>query len=130
MRFRVIVIVFVVELATSTLHGQLRSRVQASGFANPVAFVQDPVDRNIQLVLQQNGRIRVVRSGTLLAADFLDVGGSIVSGGEQGLLGMAFAPDTASSGRFYINFTNRSGHTVVARFRRTDPVVADGGSRF
>ena len=130
MRFRVIVIVFVVELATSTLHGQLRSRVQASGFANPVAFVQDPVDRNIQFVLQQNGRIRVVRSGTLLAADFLDVGGSIVSGGEQGLLGMAFAPDTASSGRFYINFTNRSGHTVVARFRRTDPVVADGGSRF
>ena len=97
MRFRVIVIVFVVELATSTLHGQLRSRVQASGFANPVAFVQDPVDRNIQLVLQQNGRIRVVRSGTLLAADFLDVGGSIVSGGEQGLLGMAFAPDTASN---------------------------------
>ncbi len=129
-RLRAIVIVLVVELATSTLHGQLRARVQASGFANPVAFVQDPVDRNIQFVVQQNGRIRVVRSGTLLAADFLDVGGSIVSGGEQGLLGMAFAPDTASSGRFYINFTNRSGHTVVARFRRTDPVVADVGSRF
>lgn len=125
-----ILISILVELGASTLHAQLRARVQATGFTNPLAVVQDPVDRNIQFVVQQNGRIRVIRSGTVLPADFLDVGGSIVSGGEQGLLGMAFAPDTATSGRFFINFTNRSGHTVVARFRRSDPVVADSGSRF
>ena len=48
------------------------------------------------------------------------------SGGERGLLGMAFAPDYASSGRFFVNFTNTAGHTVVARFRRSaDPLVAD-----
>ena len=43
---------------------------------------------------------------------------------------MAFSPDTATSGRFFVNFTNRSGHTVVARFRRTDALVADPASRF
>jgi hypothetical protein len=80
--------------------------------------------------VQQNGRIRVVQLGAVLATDFLDVSGSIVAGGEQGLLGFAFPPDTATSGRFFVNFTNRSGDTVVARFRRSSPVVADIGSRF
>ena len=119
-----------VVLATATANAQLRTRVQASGFASPVAVITDPLDRNIQFVVQQNGRIRVVRNGSVLAADFLDVSASIVSGGEQGLLGMAFTPDTPTSGRFFVNFTNRSGHTVVARFRRGDPVVADPASRF
>jgi glucose/arabinose dehydrogenase len=127
---RALIIIILVELAAASLHAQLRARVQATGFTTPIAFVQDPVDRNIQFVAQQNGRIRVIRSGVVLPEDFLDVSGSIVSGGEQGLLGMAFAPDTSTSGRFFVNFTNRSGDTVVARFRRTNPTVADAASRF
>lgn len=119
-----------VGLAGVDVGAQLRARVQASGFSSPVAFVQDPLDRNVQFVLQQNGHIRTVRNGVVLSTDFLDVSGSVVSGGEQGLLGMAFAPDTATSGRFFINFTNRSGNTVIARFRRADPVTADAASRF
>jgi glucose/arabinose dehydrogenase len=112
-------------------HAQLRSQVYASGFASPVAFVQDPTDRNVQFVVQQGGRIRVLRNGTILPSDFLNLAGSITSGGERGLLGLAFAPDYASSGRFFVNFTNGSGDTVVARFRRSaDPVVADPSSRF
>jgi glucose/arabinose dehydrogenase len=64
-------------------------------------------------------------------ADFLDLAPVVQAGGEQGLLGMAFAPDHATSRRFFVNFTNRQGHTVVARFRRSDdPLVADVGSRF
>src|SRR5262249_29943008 len=116
--------------ASAHVRAQLRTRVLASGFATPVAFVQDPLDRNIQFVVEQSGRIRVIRSGVVLAREFLDVGSSIVSGGEQGLVGMAFPPDTATTGRFFIKFNNRQGHTVVARFRRTDPVVADAASRF
>jgi glucose/arabinose dehydrogenase len=129
-QIRVVVVLLLVELAAAGVHAQLRARVQVTGLTNPVAFVQDPVDRNIQFIVQQNGRIRSVRSGVVLGQDFLDVGGSIVSGGEQGLLGMAFSPDTATSGRFFINFTNQSGHTVVARYRRSDPVAADAASRF
>ena len=112
------------------LAAQLRLRTQATGFTSPVAVLQDPADRNVQFVVQQGGRIRVVRAGVVLPADFLDVSSSIVAGGEQGLLGMAFPPDTAASGRFFVNFTNRSGDTVVARFRRASPVAADIASRF
>src|SRR5262245_12452524 len=130
MRLWAICLIAGIGLSVVDLHAQLRARVQASGFTTPLAFVQDPLDRNVQFVVQQDGRIRVIRSGAVLATDFLDVRGQVVSGGEQGLLGMAFAPDTAASGRFFINFTNRSGHTVVARFRRSDPVVADAASRF
>ncbi|MQA28711.1 MAG: glucose dehydrogenase [Luteitalea sp.] len=110
---------------------QLRSHVHASGFTLPVAIVQDPVDSEVQFVVEQGGRIRAIRAGTVVAADFLDVSGSVRSGGEQGLLGLAFAPDYSTSRRFFVNFTNRDGHTVVARFRRSDdPLVADAGSRF
>lgn len=117
-------------LVAEGVYAQLRLRTHASGFTSPIAVVQDPADRNTQFVVQQNGRIRVVQLGAVLATDFLDVSGSIVSGGEQGLLGFAFPPDTATSGRFFVNFTNRSGDTVVARFRRSSPIVADTGSRF
>ncbi|RPJ62412.1 MAG: hypothetical protein EHM24_25920, partial [Acidobacteria bacterium] len=109
----------------------LRARVYASGFQNPVAFVQDPTDRAVQFVLEQSGVIRAVRGGTVLEANFLDLTASVLAGGERGLLGLAFAPDYAASGRFYVNFTNQQGHTVVARFRRSgNPVVADPASRF
>src|SRR4249920_3205865 len=116
---------------TAAQQPQLRLRLQASGFANPVAFVQDPSDRSVQFVVQQDGHIRVVRGATVLGPDFLDLSSAIVSGGEQGLLGLAFSPDTLTSGRFFVDFTNRSGDTVVARFRRPGAdVIADAASRF
>ncbi len=109
----------------------LRTAVYVSGLTAPVAFVQDPSNPSVQFVVEQGGRIRVVRNGVLLGTDFLDLRGAVNAGGERGLLGLAFAPDYASSGRVYVNFTNASGHTVVARFRRSaDPVVADPASRF
>jgi glucose/arabinose dehydrogenase len=112
------------------MHAQLRTRVQASGFSAPTAFVQDPTDRAVQFVVQQDGHIRVLQGATVLAADFIDLSSALVSGGEQGLLGLAFAPNVAS-GRFFVDFTNRSGDTVVARLRRSSvPVVADPASRF
>jgi glucose/arabinose dehydrogenase len=109
----------------------LRSVVYATGFTLPVAVVQDPTDRNVQFVVEQGGRIRVVRAGNVLPTDFLDLRQSVAAGGERGLLGMAFPPNTATSRRFYVNFTNRDGNTVVARLRRSsDPLIADPASRF
>jgi glucose/arabinose dehydrogenase len=107
-----------------------RFRVYASGLTSPVAFVQDPTNSSVQFVVEQAGRIRVVRSGVVQPTDFLDLRTQISAGGERGLLGMATAPDYASSGRFFVNFTNPEGHTVVARFRRSaNPLVADPASR-
>jgi glucose/arabinose dehydrogenase len=121
----------VASLVVADLHAQLRVRTQAAGFSQPLAFVQDPTDRATQFVVQQGGRIRVMRGASVLPQDFLDVSAAIVAGGEQGLLGLAFPPDAATSRRFFLNFTNRAGDTVVARFRRSgDAALADPSSRF
>ena len=111
---------------------QVRFQPFASGFSLPVGFVQDPTDPSIHFVIQQSGRIRVVRSRTVLAQDFLNVSSLISCCGERGLLGLAFAPDYATSRRFYVNYTNPAGHTVIARFLRSvgNPLVADAASRF
>jgi glucose/arabinose dehydrogenase len=110
----------------------LRSHVHVSGLSSPVAFVQDPTNLAVQFVVEQGGRIRVVENGVLQATDFLDLRGSISAGGERGLLGMALSPDYATSGRFYVNFTNPQGHTVIARFVRatSTPPTANPSSRF
>ena len=115
----------------------LRTEVVATGLQRPVGFVQDPSDPATQYILQHGGRIRVLRTGSLKGADFLDLSGAIVNIGEQGLLGLAFPPDYGATGRFYVSFSaadvgQGSGHTVVARFNRSthDPRVADPGSRF
>jgi glucose/arabinose dehydrogenase len=117
-------------VARVSVQAQLSGRVYAAGFTTPIAFVQDPVDRGVQFVVQQNGHIRVVRDGVVLSDDFLDLSRETAAGGERGLLGFAFAPD-ADGRRFFVNFTNQSGDTVVARFRRAaGAVVADPASRF
>ena len=110
---------------------QPRATPFAAGFSRPVGFIQDPIDRAVQFVVEQGGLIRAVRNGAVLAEPFLDVRGVITSDGERGLLGLAFPPDAGVTGRFYVNFTNLQGHTVVARFRRSsNPLVADPATRF
>jgi len=90
-----------------------------ASFTAPVFVTAPPQDRNVQFVVEQGGRIMVVRDGRKLARPFLDVSSQIVSGGEQGLLSMAFAPDYAQSGRFYVDYTDRNGDTRVVEYRRS-----------
>jgi glucose/arabinose dehydrogenase len=118
-------------LAPHVAGAQIRLEVFASGFQSPVAVVQDPTNSAVFFVVEQAGRIRTVRNRLIEPVDFLDIRPAVGSGGERGLLGLAFSPDYASSGRFFVNFTDRSGDTVVARFRRSsNPLVADAASRF
>jgi glucose/arabinose dehydrogenase len=86
-------------------------------FASPLFVTSPPGDRRRLFVVEQGGRIRVVRGGRVLRRPFLDVSARIVAGGEQGLLGLAFAPDYARSRRFYVNYTNRSGDTRIVEYR-------------
>jgi glucose/arabinose dehydrogenase len=129
--FRLSIGVLVFTSWSGAAHAQLATRVHASGFTTPVAFVQDPANAAVQFIVEQGGRIRVVKSGVVLATEFLNLSSSISTGGERGLLGLALAPDYVTSGRFFVNFTDLSGNTVVARFKRSaDPLVADAASRF
>jgi glucose/arabinose dehydrogenase len=117
---------------SSSAFAQLHATTFVSGLTQPVAFIQDPGDPTIQYVVEQVGRVRVIRNGALQAAPFLDLSSAISSGGERGLLGLALPPDSAGSGRVFVNFTNPAGDTVVARFKRStsNPLVADPASRF
>ena len=109
----------------------LRALAHASGFSSPVAIVQDPTDPLVQFVVEQGGRIRVVSNGAVRPTDFLDLRPVVQVSGERGLLGMALAPDYPASGRFYVNFTNTAGDTVIARHTRSsNSLVADPASRF
>jgi glucose/arabinose dehydrogenase len=99
-------------------------------FSNPVYVAGAPGDKSRLFVVEQEGRIRVVRKGHKQSRPFLDISGSVLSGGERGLLSMAFAPDYASSGLFYVYFTGNNGDVRVQQFKRSaDPNVAAAGSR-
>ena len=129
------VCVVALTLVAEPSFAQLSAVLAASGLSQPVALVQDPSQPNVQVIVEQGGRVRVVRRGVLLPndfPDFLDLRGQVLFSGEQGLLGLAFAPDYATSGRVFVNFVNLSGNTVIARFRRSaaSPIRADPGSRF
>ena len=94
----------------------------AQGLAQPVA-VTTPGDGRLYVV-EQGGTVRVVQDGTLLPEPFLDLRDRVRSGGERGLLGLAFAPDYASSGRLYVDYTDRDGNSVLARFTRARGAAA------
>jgi glucose/arabinose dehydrogenase len=102
--------------------------VSIGRFDHPLYVTAPRGDRRRVFVVEQTGRIRVVRGGKTLARPFLDVSGSIVSGGEQGLLGMAFAPDYSKSGLFYVDYTDTHGDTRVVEFKRQTADRADPGS--
>jgi len=109
---------------------QLRTSVVATGLTNPVAFVADPLIPTAFLVVEQRGTIRTITNGVVSPTLFLDIRGQLSTGGERGLLGMAFPPDAATSRRFFINFTNPDGHTVIARFTRDPQGQVIPASRF
>ncbi|MEO5819223.1 MAG: PQQ-dependent sugar dehydrogenase [Vicinamibacteraceae bacterium] len=116
----------------------IQSATYVGGLSSPVGMVQDPSDPAVQYVVQQGGLIRVIRNGALQGTNFLNLTSAVASGGERGLLGLAFPSDYARTGRFYVNFTRaasgppENGATVVARFLRSagNPLVADPDTRF
>lgn len=123
--------------AAQELPADLRFETFLSGFNQPLG-VRHAGDARL-FVIQQSGQIRVVSGGVLLATPFLNFvpgsGGTappqgFSTGGERGLLGLAFAPDYATSGTFYVHYTDGSGDTVVARYQRSagDANLADAAS--
>ena len=81
-------------------------------------------------VVEQTGRVRIIQNGVLKQVPFLDIAGRVSCCGERGLFSIAFPPGYASKGRFYVNYTDKSGNTVVARYRvTTNPDVADPNSQ-
>ena len=101
----------------------------ATGLSAPVFLTSAPGDSSRLFVVEQGGVIRVLRHDSLLATPFLDFSDSVSHGDEQGMLGLAFAPDYATSGAFYVHTTDLAGDIRILRFRVSgDPNVADPAS--
>jgi glucose/arabinose dehydrogenase len=99
-------------------------------FDAPVYVAAPPGDTRRVFVVEQGGTIRVITGGKRRSRPFLDLRGKVISGGEQGLLSVAFAPDYARTRRFYVNYTDRGGTQSVVEYRRSKASRdrADAGS--
>jgi glucose/arabinose dehydrogenase len=110
---------------------KLNLELVASGLYRPLYLTHAGDGSGRLFVVEQTGVIRVVKDGGLLPEPFLDIRERVELGDrphtEQGLLGLAFHPDYADNGRFFINYTRRGdGDTVIAEYRVSeDPNVAD-----
>ena len=102
---------------------------RVGGFDQPVHVTAPPGDERRLFVVEQEGRIRVVRDGRTLPGAFLDLRDRVGCCGEQGLFSLAFAPDYARTGRFYVSYTDRSGDSRIEEFRRASADLADAGTR-
>lgn len=106
----------------------LAAQPVVAGLEEPV-FLTAPAGDERLFVIERVGRIRIVAGGQLRPAPFLDIRGRVLAGGERGLLGLAFPPDYATSGLFYVNYTDADGDTIIARYvRGGGPNVADPDS--
>jgi glucose/arabinose dehydrogenase len=120
------------------------SHIQGGGGPAPTGAGLDPVTTDLEsptfltapasdptrlFVLEKRGTIRVIRSDSLLPTPFLDLSGLVSTGGEQGLLGMAFDPTYPTNGRFYVSYTDASGRSRIVRYRvSANPERADAAS--
>ena len=86
------------------------------GLVAPLAVTHAGDASGRMFVLEQRGQIRVVKDGQLIGDPFLNIGDRITSGGERGLLGLAFHPSFPEDPRFFVNYTDLQGDTVVSSF--------------
>ena len=99
---------------TATAPLALALQEVASGLDAPIFLTAPPGDSRL-FILERPGRIRVLQNGNLLATPFLDISPLTTTSGERGLLSMAFHPQYASNGYFFIYYTNLAGDIVIER---------------
>jgi len=92
--------------------------LKLGSFRSPTFLTAPRGDRRRRFVVERAGTIRVVVGSRKLRTPFLDIRGLVQTGGESGLLSMAFAPDYAKSHRFYVYYTDNAGFPTVARYLR------------
>lgn len=138
MGFRILLTVFLISAAAGAGHSQLDLDLDpvATGFSRPILVTHAGDGSGRLFVVENRGKIRIVDSaGTVLPAEFLDLGTAGLnrvsqSGNERGLLGMAFHPNYASNGRFFVSYTRASdGASIIEEFSVSgNPNLADTSS--
>ncbi|MGE5446392.1 MAG: PQQ-dependent sugar dehydrogenase, partial [Ignavibacteriales bacterium] len=100
----------------SVIWPQISLTQEFSGLSQPVHVIHAGDGSGRLFVVEQIGRIRLIKDGVLLSTPFLNITSRVGCCGERGLLSVAFPPEYASKGYFYVYYTNTSGNIVVARY--------------
>ncbi|HEY7915326.1 MAG TPA: PQQ-dependent sugar dehydrogenase, partial [Blastocatellia bacterium] len=97
---------------------QIELQPVLSNLTSPVYVTHARDSTGRLFIVEQPGRVLVLQPGAATPALFLDITAKVLSGGERGLLGLAFHPEYSSNGRFFVNYTRRGdGATVIAEYR-------------
>jgi len=102
----------------------------ADGFKQPVHLAAPPGASDRLFIVEQAGTIRIIKAGKTVPTPFLDIRDRVRSGGERGLLSIAFHPAYAANRRFFVYYTDRPGDLVISEFLTTpnDPDQADAST--
>ena len=114
---------------TAARHSGAVALKRIGEFESPTYVAAAPGFPKLLFVVEQAGRVIVMRNGRRLRRPFLDIRGLVGDGGERGLLSIAFPPDYASSGSLYVYYTDNAGNIRVDEFRRRSATRAARGSR-
>jgi len=110
----------------ASLAARLRLELVTDALSEPVHVTAAPNDTDRLFIVEQAGRIRILRAGSLLPTPFLDIASRVSCCGERGLLSLAFDPAHSENGVFYVDYTDLAGNTRVSRFKLgVVPEVAD-----
>jgi glucose/arabinose dehydrogenase len=115
--------------AAGSQNGRRVALKRIGSFDNPVYVTGAPGAPRLLFVVEQPGRVIVLRGGHRLRRPFLDISGLVSFEGERGLLSIAFPPDYGRSGRFYAYYTDRQGNIRIDEFHRRSQARAARGSR-
>ena len=108
---------------------EVRLEPVVTGLDQPLNLVNAGDGSGRLFVLEKGGTVRIVQNGNVSAEPFLDLSDKVTTNSERGLLGLAFAPNYADSGLFYVDYTDLNGNTVIAEYQvSSDPAKADAGS--
>jgi len=113
---------------TSSLFPHIDLRSVAEGLTEPLGLVHAGDGSGNIFIVEQPGKVRILKNGKVLEKTFLDIRDRVTSGGEKGLLGLAFHPDFFKNRRFFVNYTSPTGglRTVISEFKTGDnPDEAD-----
>lgn len=130
--WKVVAALTIISIPAPPASAQYASQRVASGLTRPTYVTSIPGDSSRVFILEQPGRVRILKNGTLLTRPFLDITSIVNSGSdEQGLLGLTFDPNFSSNGRFFVYFTGGTGagNSQIRRyFVSTDPDSSDAAT--
>ncbi len=107
----------------------LSSVLIADGYKKPVFITSYPNNAKVLYIVEQAGLIKIIKDGKKLSRPFFDINKRVVNpnrpGDERGLLGFAFHPNHTNNGKFYINYMDNDGNTIISEFSTNSELRAN-----